>query len=123
MANELSVSMSFAYARGNFAPLARALTALGVTISSDPVICDVLNVTTVELAVPLGGVVLAGNWAWFRNLDSTNFLEIRVATGGTKFLKLKPGEAALLRLGSGVTAPFAIADTATCALEYVLFSG
>lgn len=122
MANELTVTMSLSYARGNFAALARSLAALGVSVSSDPIICDVLAVTTAEIAIPLGGVTVGSTWAWFRNLDPTNFIEIRVSTGGTKFCKLKPGEAALLRLGSGITAPFAIADTATASLEYALFS-
>lgn len=122
MSNELTVSMSFSYAKGNFAALARALTSLGINVAANPLICDVLAVTTVELAIPLGGVTVGSTWAWFRNLDSTNYIEIRVGTGSTKFCKLLAGEAALLRLGSGISAPYAIADTATCNMEYVLFS-
>lgn len=122
MANELSVSGSFSYSRGNFASLARSVSALGVNVNADPLICDVLSVTTSELAIPLGGVTAGGNWVWLKNLDGTNFVEVRVGTGSTKFCKLKPGEFALFRLGSGITAPYIIADTATCLVEYVLFS-
>jgi hypothetical protein len=69
----------------------------------------------------LSGATLG--YAVFVNLDSVNFVEIRVATGSTKFIKLKPGEVACFRFGSGVTAPFAIADTAPCLLRFKIWEG
>ena len=78
------------------------------------------NIGTSEEAITLGEVTSPG-WAFFINRDETNFIELRVATGGAKFAKLKPGEFAFLRLGSGAQAPYAIADTAACQLEYKIF--
>ena len=41
--------------------------------------------------------------------------------GGAAFLMILPGEMWAFRFGTGVTAPFAIADTAPVYLEYVLW--
>lgn len=81
------------------------------------------TVGTSEEAVNLGdlsGVTLG--YAWFKNLDATNFVQIKTATSGTLMVKLKPGEAASFRFGSGITAPYIIADTASCRVEYVIFA-
>lgn len=77
------------------------------------------SIGTSEEAIVLGECTSPG-WAIFVNVDPTNFIELRVATGGAKFAKLLPGEFALLRLGSGAQAPFAIADTAACLMHYFL---
>jgi hypothetical protein len=69
-------------------------------------------------ALALGDVTTAG-WAVFQNLDDTNFVEIGVA-GFTAFLKLKPGELCLVRLGTN--APLARADTADVDLFYIIYS-
>ncbi len=72
-----------------------------------------------EVAIGLGSVAAPG-WAMFINRDPSNFIELRVATSGAKFAKLKPGEFCLLRLGSGAQVPFALADTADAVLEYLI---
>lgn len=122
MASELTYSASVSYTRGNFAALARSISALGITVSSDPLSFGVLSVLVTEVAIPLNGVTVGSSVAWFKNLDATNYIEIRTATGAVKFLRLSAGEAWPLRLGSGISAPYAIATGGTCLLEYVLFS-
>lgn len=77
------------------------------------------NIGITEEAINLAEVTSPG-WAIFINRDPTNFIELRVATAGAKFAKLKPGEFALLRLGSGAQVPYAIADTAACQLQYFI---
>lgn len=74
---------------------------------------------TVEEAVGLGDTASRG-WAMFINRDATNFINLKVATGGAIFAKLLAGEFALLRLGSGAQAPYAIADTAACQMEILI---
>ena len=74
-----------------------------------------------EEAINLGEVTAPG-WALFINRDATNFISLKVATSGAIFAKLKPGECALLRLGSGAQVPYAVADTAACQLEYFIVS-
>jgi hypothetical protein len=68
-------------------------------------------------AIPLGSVSTAG-LSYFRNLDATNYLTIGVVVSATFYplVKLKAGESCLLRLGTN--APYALANTATCVLEY-----
>lgn len=69
-------------------------------------------------ALALGDVTTPG-FAVFQNLDDTNYVEI--GTGSfTAFLKLKPGELAMCRLGT--TAPKAQADTAAVDLFYIIYS-
>lgn len=66
------------------------------------------------LSVGDGGTIVE---LYLKNLDVTNYVEIKVATGGAIFGKLLPGQDMLVRLGSGAQAPFAIANTAAVALE------
>lgn len=122
MANEFTFSTSFTYTRGTFASLARSLASLGITVSADPISSGVLSVTVAEVAIPLGSVALADNILVVKNLDSTNFIELRIASGGAKYQKIKPGEMWPHRISTGVTAPFLIANVATCQAEYFLFS-
>lgn len=80
------------------------------------------NVGTSEEAINLGDVSTLG-WALFINRDTTNFISLKTATGGTVFAKLPPkGGCALFHFGSGVTAPWAVADTAACNMEYLIFT-
>lgn len=61
-------------------------------------------------------------WAFFQNMDATNFLLIGPDNGGTMidFVKLKPGEPAVLRLKPGITIK-AKADTLACKMLYKIF--
>lgn len=58
--------------------------------------------------------------SYFRNLDATNYVEIGVVVSGTfyPFVKLKAGEACVLRLGTN--APYARANTAAVVLDYTI---
>ncbi|MCE9553417.1 MAG: hypothetical protein K8T91_08590, partial [Planctomycetes bacterium] len=51
--------------------------------------------------IPIGDVATAG-WAFFRNLDTTNFVTIgvEVAAAFYPLVKLKAGEPAMFRLGT-----------------------
>jgi hypothetical protein len=121
MSNELTLSGTLAYADDEDADLSLAVTSLLVTVSAKKFTWAKQSIGTSEEAVNLGEVTAPG-WFVAINRDLSNFLELRVATGGAKFCKLKPGEFCLLRLGSGAQVPFAIADTAAVQLEYALIS-
>jgi hypothetical protein len=77
---------------------------------------NVQTIGTSEVALELGDVTTPG-WCVFQNLDDTNFVEI--GNTGAMFLKLKPLEQCLVRIGS--VAPFAVADTAAIELFYVIY--
>jgi hypothetical protein len=76
-----------------------------------------------EEALLLGDVDISANGAWFCavNRDATNFVEIRTGTGVADLIKIRPGEpCGPILFTTTATAPFAIADTANCELEYIL---
>ena len=84
----------------------------------------VQNVGTSAEAIDLGDVSTPG-LAFFRNLDATNFVQLGMDVGGAgfeEFIKLLPGEPALMRLDLVATGVLqAKADTAAIELQYVIY--
>ncbi len=119
MANEITLNASLAYADADHADESLEIVDLLVSIGTKKYIKHSQTIGTSEEAVVLGEVSAPG-YGLFINRDATNYIELRVATSGAKFAKMLPGEFALLRLGSGAQAPFAIADTGSCKLEFFL---
>lgn len=79
------------------------------------------NVGTSEeaMVLPEGGSL---GYCMIVNRDATNFVSLLRATASTNTLRIDPGGVALFRFGSGITAPYLIADTAACQVEYVIFT-
>jgi hypothetical protein len=76
------------------------------------------NVTTTAAAITMGSVTTAG-YAYFRNTDTTNAIEIGTGTSPfVPFAKLKAGEAAVFRLGTN--SPTAKAAASTVNLQYYI---
>lgn len=75
------------------------------------------NVGTSEEALKLGDVTSPG-YCLMKNLDDTNFVSVRPASGAADLIKLEAGDVALFRLQA--TAPFVIADTAACDVQVML---
>lgn len=121
MADEITVSVSLAYEDSEFADEILAVSEKLATVASKKYIKAKQNIGTSEEAIALGEVTSPG-WGVFINRDLTNFINLKVATGGAIFAKLLPGEVACLRLGSGAQVPYAIADTAACQMEYMLIN-
>lgn len=121
MANEITLAATLSYEDSEDSSELLTLTDILASVASKKYIKHKQNIGITEEAITLGEVTAPG-WALFINRDETNFIELRVATSGAKFAKLLPGEFALLRLGSGATAPFAIADTAACQMEFFLIN-
>jgi hypothetical protein len=99
--------------------------------SSGQVVADqvtallVRNVQTIPFAshaaLDLGDVATPG-WAVFKNLSTTDFVQVGIDVGATfyPFLTLEPGEQMPCHLGT--TAPYALADTATVDLFYIIYN-
>lgn len=122
MADELTINASMKYADSEGADVAMSIVELVATVATKKFTKYKQAVGfAAEEAVGLGDISAPG-WALFCNRDATNFISLKVATSGAVFAKLLPGEFALLRLGSGAQAPFAIADTASCQLEVFIAS-
>ena len=119
MANELTYQFQSLLSNGGLTD-SYASSSQSADQTSALLIRNVQNIGTSDEALALGDVATPG-FAVFKNLDDTNFVEIGVGTGPfVPFLKLKPGEQCMCRLGT--TAPRAQADTAAVDLFYIIYS-
>lgn len=119
MADELSVNIQ---ARLNKSPLLEMITPGQITIdvSATGLAAGIQNIGTSEETITTTEVGTLG-WAFFQNLDTTNFVTIGPdSTGIVPFIKLLPGEYCILRLMTGITIK-AQADTAAIELLYKIF--
>jgi hypothetical protein len=119
MADEIRIDGSMQLSDSEDSEESLQVAELMATMATLKWIKQKISVGTSEEAIPLGEVTSPG-WAIFINRDTTNFINLKVATSGAIFAKLLAGEFALLRLGSGAQAPYAIADTAACKMEYFI---
>lgn len=94
--------------------------AIAVDQLAAKMVRNVQNIGTTEEAMDLGDVGTPG-LAILKNLDDTNYVEIGsyVAAVFYPFLKLKPGEMQIIRIG--VAAPYAKANTAAVELDYRIY--
>ncbi len=118
MANEATVSVSLAFAKGDVST-SLAFTDLQFDVSGSKITHVVQNIQiTTEEALDIGDITTSG-FMIVRNLDDTNFVTMNGATGlATQCVKLKAGECALFRHAG--TAPVAVSDTAACNIEFLL---
>lgn len=119
MANELTLNTSLALNKGGATPSVAGTRNAQYTVAGFRYVRGLQSVGTSEEALGIGELASLG-YAWFKNLDGTNFVTIKTGTGGVNMVKIKAGETAVFRFGSGVTAPFAIADTAAVKLDYMI---
>ena len=121
MANELTAAgLTIAFAKTNCPSFSLSPASLSITVSGTQWMDNTQAIGTSEEAILLGDVA-AGGWCFFQNMDATNFISIRAATGATNLIKLLAGEWCLFRLSADATAPFAIADTGACNMRCVRF--
>lgn len=114
MANELALSgLTIAFTKTNVPSVSMTAGSLSVTVSGTTIMDSVQDVGTSEEAILLGDVATGGYW-FVQNMDATNFITLRSATGVTGLIKLLAGEWAIFRTNSGAAAPFIIADTGAC---------
>lgn len=112
VANQLTLNATLAYDDG-VTEVATQVTDLIASLSDARAVKNIQLIPTSQTAINLGGITTP-RWIIIVNLDSTNFVDVKVATGGAIFAHLLPGWFCVVPLGSGAQAPFAIADTASC---------
>ncbi len=129
MANELTMSAAISYEDDSFTDEGLSLEEVVKSVTTKKFIKHKQSVGTSEEAIVLGEVTTPG-YAFFINRDPTNYIELKVATGGAIFARLDPdtnqdgkGGFAFLKLGSGAAAPYAMANTAACLMEYFVVHG
>jgi hypothetical protein len=118
MADELSISLSFALSKGS-TEIAERIRDLLIDVAGTHVTHLRQEIGTSEEAIVLGDAGVGG-WFLAINRDDTNFVEIRSGTGATNLVQVLAEEFCLFRISPDATAPYAIADTAACELEYWL---
>lgn len=69
-------------------------------------------------AVTIPSDIGTAGWCHVRNRDATNYVTLRIGSGGSDFAKLLAGESALFRLAS--SSLYALANTAACEIEYLI---
>lgn len=120
MANEIRVNGSIYVNKGSLVesctPGADTIDMAATGLSS-----GIQNIGTSAEQITTTEVGTIG-WAFFQNLDTTNYVTIGPDSGGNliDFVKLKPGEFCLMRLMTGITIK-AKANTAACELLYKIF--
>lgn len=115
MAQPLTVNLDLTYADLNGVNAQFTLQDFLVTVSTQTPVLITQSIDTMETAIALGGIT--PRWFAMKNLDPANFITVKCAASGTIFAKLLPGEAMALPLGSGATAPVAVADTAAVEVQ------
>jgi len=123
MANEITVSALLKIDK-NFLKDQKNVSNLKVTQTGDGAVGGVQNVGTSAEAIALGDVSTPG-YAFFRNLDDTNYIQVGQDVGGggfEEFFRLLSGEVALMRIDLAATGVLqAKADTAACELQYKIY--
>lgn len=121
MANEISFTVSLTANKPSImsAPIGRSVSGLVLSMAGTQFIGPTsMLVTTSAIAIPLGQVTTP-HWAWFYNLDPTNYVQFQNGSGGAVFLRLNPGEGTWVPLDPGIT-PYAKANTASVQIEYLI---
>ena len=122
MAKELKITITTEYQKGNSTTLSRTLGPKKITVAGNPRAGNIVSVGTSEEVIPLGEVTAAAAMIVGKNLDDTNYIEIRDASGASNdVVQVKAGESFCFRFGSDVTTPYWIANTAACLVEYDLY--
>lgn len=110
----------------NFTTLAGVLRSLNLPITAFTLTGDNYKQYIQTIPTTAGGVVLdvsgltTPRWFAVINRDATNYVDILSAVSGTVFIRLKPGEGAMLPFAPAITAPAAQANTASVDVEVLI---
>ena len=119
MADELTLRASLSFEKGS-KDVSLTFSPTTFDVAGGNVLHNVQNVGfAAEEALLIGDITVGGYFIGI-NRDATNFIEIRPGTGAADLIQLKPGDFCMFRLATTATAPFVLADTAACELEYVI---
>lgn len=121
MANEISVTASLSCFKTSVmsSTVGKAKSA-SFTMSGNYVIDGTVTIATSATAIPLGSIT-SPHYCFVYNTDSTNYVTIRNGSGGADVIRLNAGEFAIFPWSTSAT-PYAVANTASVVLEYLLLS-
>lgn len=119
MANEITATASLAFAKGSIDQVSRSEAGFTVTVSGSKYAQHTQNIGTSEEQLDFADITTPG-WCFLKNLDTTNYVEIRPATGVADLIRLPAGKACVFPFAADCTAPFAIANSSAIELEILL---
>lgn len=123
MANEITVTAALSYANPAQNVPTKSLTVsnllFSITGKNFAQDSQVIPTTAGGTAINLQGLSTLG-WFFIKNDDPTNYVEILNAVSGTVLLRIPPGGIAIGYFDSSVTAPAAMAHTASVMIEYLV---
>ena len=119
IANEITVSVSLSILKSGSGLDIKRSASGQFDLTGTEYIHNIASIGTSEEALAMGDVAAPG-WCYMKNLDPTNYIEIRAATGVADSLRLNAGEFCVFRFAADATAPYAAANTAACRLEYLI---
>ena len=116
MANELTLTATLKFDKSTkSADVGK--TGLQLDVTGGDYITKTQVVGTSQEAIVIGEITTPG-YMFIRNLDATNYIEIRDGSSGADVVKVRAGGVALFELATAT--PFAIANTASCEVEYTI---
>lgn len=118
MADEITLTTSLSFVKGNYTATLAGATALAITMAGTKFVHNVQTIGNTEEAIDLGDLT-AGGYFIAVNRDTAITINIRRATGEGNFAELRAGESCVVRLEASM-APFAIAASGTADLEYLM---
>jgi len=118
MASEITATVALAATKGYL--IESVSTSVTADMTGTRSFSNVQAIGTSYEALVVNADITTSGWAYFRNLDTTNYIEIGVVVAATFYplLKLKAGVPQLVHLSNGVL--YAKANTAACDLKYVI---
>jgi len=120
MADELQIQQYLNFSK-NGASIVKQLS-LNYTVAGEDYANNTQDISTSDTILDLGNITTPG-FAWIKNLDDTNFVEVGMMIGGPAyhyFIKLGPGKAMLAPLNVASNAVALKADTATVTVEFAV---
>ena len=118
MANELTLTGSITFAKGNVGSISMLKSGVQFTVSGTNYSRQTTSVgTSAFTALDIGSITTPG-FIFIQNNDTTNYVEVSASTSANGCVKLLPGEFAIFRCAT--TTPAVKAHTAACVVEYLL---
>ena len=96
--------------------------AAGITITPSGARCRhfTQTINTSDTALSIGDISSPGA-VYIRNLDPTNYVDLRVAAAGSKFARLQPNGLPFVGyLGPDAAVPVGIANSGACVIEILI---
>ena len=115
MASEMTLSFGMSVTKSNL-KYSNPPHSLILDLTGTRYLVNCQRVGTSDEALVVGDLATAG-YAWFKNLDPTNYVQIGLAASYT--IRLKALQESLVPIDT--LSLFAKANTAECLLQYVIF--